>query len=211
MFFQKRSFRWNVASCLLTIAFTLTLACAKQSTAQEKPKSNPKDAQTTITAEVKSLLRAKNWIDVGERLQELDSQGYDAYKEILDDPKASARAILRIYSLLAEQKGDRLQFKKYALRDLSHSEDLVRSNVVAFLGTVGGREDAKLLLPLLADEEGLVQSEAAKALSRIGDAKQLQTLELRMEIVAKSGNPNTYKAMKIARDEWKIRLEKEMK
>jgi len=211
MFIRTDSIRWNVVSSLLTVAFVLTLASTEQSSAQEKPKSKPKDAQAAINAEVKSLLRAKNWIVVGGRLEELGAQGYDAYTELLDDPKASERSISRIYYLLSEQRGDRSQFKKYAVRDLSRPEDLLRSNVIAFLGTVGGREDAKLLVPLLADEQGLVQSEAAKALSRIGDARQLQTLELRMEIVAKSGDPDTYKAMKIARDAWKIRLEKEMK
>jgi len=80
---------------MLTAAFMFAFSCSEQSTAQEKPKTKPKDAQATTTAKVNSLLRAGDWIEVAGRLKELGSQGYDAYKEILEDPKVPELPISR--------------------------------------------------------------------------------------------------------------------
>lgn len=179
-----------------------------RSVAQQKEAGAPRSPSDE--REVRRIRRILNAWDYGEHLGQLVSMGSAAnavYLSILADENATAAEVDRIFGLVTEQEGDRGEFLPHALRCLSHKNAAVRSTAAHLVGKIGGPDQAPSLVPLLSDEDVLVQQYAASALAKIGTAKELEALERRLAKTAEGDLPDILAIMRESRDRFKKRLD----
>lgn len=129
------------------------------------------------------------------------------YLSILADEHANSMEIHRIFAQVCGQKGDRGEFLPHALRCLSHKSAGVRRTAAALIEEIGGPDQAPSLVPLLSDEDVLVQQYAASALAKIGTAKELEALERRLATTAEGDLPDILAILRESRDRFKKRLD----
>ncbi|HKA07610.1 MAG TPA: HEAT repeat domain-containing protein [Gemmataceae bacterium] len=137
----------------------------------------------------------------------LGSSANGVYLEILKEKDAGSLEITRIFSLVARQKGDRTEFLVLVLKTLSHKEAGVRFGAANLLGEIGSADHASAIVPLLSDEESIVQSHAAHAIAKIGTAKELEAFERRLSVRHTADNPDLLDDLKGCRERLKKRLE----
>ncbi len=121
---------------------------------------------------------------------------------------ALTKYLSRIFDLIGEQSGDRSRFLLYARQELFSKHIVVRMSAADLIGQIGSEADAPKVAALLADESGMVQMVAARALARIGTVKELPALEKHMEIAAKGTDPYHHKHLRDAYVSWKDRLDR---
>jgi hypothetical protein len=191
---------------LLLPMWALTMCVGSYSLAREKGPVQPKETDPVI--EIRAILNLGNYGFHAHKLIDRGAANNDHYFRILQDEKITQLELSRIFDLLGEQSGDRSRFLPYAQRELFSKHIVVRMSAVDLIGHIGAEADAPKVAALLADESGMVQMVAARALARIGTTKELPALEKHMEIAAKGPDPYHHKHLREAYVSWKDRLDR---
>jgi hypothetical protein len=125
----------------------------------------------------------REWLD-GEEfhhqddLRKIGPKVFSVFEDILRDPKARWWEVSRIFLVVQKIPGDRHRFIEPAIQHLTDSNEVVRSNAVHLLGTIGSAKETAPMVALLTDPERIVVNAAATALASIGGPREVIALDI---------------------------------
>ncbi len=133
--------------------------------------------QIKYTADHVRQLRFEEAYQV-DKVVRLGDKLFDAFEEILLDPTADPRHVVRVFSLLTKMTIDRSQFYDLALAKLADKTPGVRRTACALLAGIGGEKDGPVVAILLLDGDMTVRRVAAETLEAIGGKTDLLAFDL---------------------------------